>query len=43
MPYSNGLDLTNFCDFKDYFIKRGDFKNDYRNQENTQGYTDILR
>ena len=43
MPYFLGLDLTNFYDFKDYFIKRGDFKNDNRNQENTQGYTDILR
>ena len=43
MPYSNGLDLTNFRVFKDYFIKKGDFKNDNRNKENTQGNTDILR
>ena len=43
MPYFLGLDQMNFCDFKDYFIKRGVFKNDNRNKENTQDYTDILR
>ena len=26
MPYSNGLDLTNFRVFKDYFIKKGILK-----------------